>query len=99
MKSFPARFIRLFCPFLACALPCVAAPAKPNILFILAADLGWNDLSFAGSSFYETPNIDAPASKGMVFTRAKVTRSPKPNPTLMIPDSFEFYQPLQSSSL
>lgn len=39
-----------------------------NILFILADDLGYNDLSCMGSQFYETPNIDRIANEGMVFT-------------------------------
>lgn len=44
--------------------------APPNILFILIDDLGWNDLGCYGSEFYETPNIDRLASKGMRFTQA-----------------------------
>lgn len=43
---------------------------KPNILFILADDLGWMDLSCYGSSFYETPNIDQLAKEGIRFTNA-----------------------------
>ena len=41
---------------------------KPNILFILADDLGYADLSITGSTFYETPNIDRIAEEGTVFT-------------------------------
>lgn len=41
---------------------------RPNILFILADDLGYFDLSCMGSQFYETPNIDRFAANGMVFT-------------------------------
>ncbi len=41
---------------------------KPNILFILADDLGYHDLSCTGSNYYETKNIDRIASEGMVFT-------------------------------
>jgi len=33
-------------------------------------DLGWTDIGAYGSSFYETPNIDALAAKGMKFTNA-----------------------------
>ncbi|AQQ10392.1 Arylsulfatase [Sedimentisphaera cyanobacteriorum] len=48
-----------------------AEPAKkPNILFIIADDLGWTDLNCFGSDFYETPNIDALCEKGMKFTDA-----------------------------
>ncbi|MGZ0014791.1 sulfatase [Yeosuana sp. AK3] len=44
-------------------------PQKPNILFVLVDDLGYNDLGFTGSDFYETPNIDNLATQGMVFTQ------------------------------
>ena len=43
---------------------------KPNVVFILADDLGWRDTSLYGSTFYETPNIDALAKRGMMFTNA-----------------------------
>lgn len=43
---------------------------KPNIIFILADDLGWKDLSCYGSTFYETPNLDRLAEEGMLFTNA-----------------------------
>ncbi|MGQ7867765.1 sulfatase [Sunxiuqinia sp. sy24] len=43
---------------------------RPNIIFILVDDLGWSDLGYTGSTFYETPNIDRLASEGMVFTDA-----------------------------
>ena len=46
-----------------------AAP-PPNVVFILADDLGWSDTGLYGSEFYETPNIDALAARGMVFTNA-----------------------------
>lgn len=42
--------------------------ARPNVLFILADDLGYHDLSCMGSQYYETPNIDRIARSGMVFT-------------------------------
>jgi arylsulfatase A-like enzyme len=43
---------------------------KPNILFILMDDMGWKDVGFMGSDFYETPNIDRLAREGVVFTQA-----------------------------
>lgn len=46
------------------------APARPNIIFILADDLGWADLGCYGSKFYETPNLDQLARNGMRFTQA-----------------------------
>jgi arylsulfatase A-like enzyme len=43
---------------------------KPNIIYINIDDLGWKDLGFMGSEFYETPRVDALASEGVVFTNA-----------------------------
>jgi len=44
-----------------------AAARKPNIVFILADDLGWADIGCMGSRFYKTPNIDRLASQGLKF--------------------------------
>ena len=43
---------------------------KPNVLFILVDDLGWNDLGCYGSTFYESPNIDKLAKTSIMFTDA-----------------------------
>lgn len=43
---------------------------RPNIVMILTDDLGWRDLSCYGSTFYETPRIDALAEQGTLFTDA-----------------------------
>ncbi len=42
----------------------------PNIVFILADDLGWRDSSLYGSEFYETPNLERLARRGTMFTQA-----------------------------
>ena len=44
-------------------------PRRPNVVFILADDLGWGDLSCYGQQRFQTPNIDALASNGMRFTQ------------------------------
>lgn len=53
------------------ALPAAgeAPPRRPNILFILVDDYGIKDVGIEGSTFYETPNIDALARGGMRFTQ------------------------------
>jgi arylsulfatase A-like enzyme len=44
---------------------------KPwNIVFILADDMGWNQVGYGGTDFYETPNIDSIARSGMRLTQA-----------------------------
>jgi len=53
-----------------CLFLSLSAGDPPNVVFILADDLGVNDLSLYGSKFHETPNIDALAEKGMTFTQA-----------------------------
>lgn len=45
-------------------------PKPPNIIVFLVDDLGWADTRCYGSSFYETPNIDKLAAKGIRFTNA-----------------------------
>jgi arylsulfatase A-like enzyme len=46
-----------------------APPQKPNIIFILADDLGYGDLSTYGQTNFETPNLDRLAAEGMKFTQ------------------------------
>jgi len=45
-------------------------PKRPNILFILADDLGWADLGCQGSESYRTPALDGLAKQGMRFSSA-----------------------------
>ena len=45
----------------------VCAEERPNIIFILADDLGWSDLGVQGSEYYETPSIDRLAGEGLRF--------------------------------
>ncbi len=47
----------------------VKAKEKPNIVYILADDLGYGDLSCYGQTHFETPNIDKLAENGMKFTQ------------------------------
>jgi arylsulfatase A-like enzyme len=52
------------------AAQAVRAATRPNLLLIYADDLGWKDVGYQGTDFYETPNIDRLAQEGMVFTQA-----------------------------
>lgn len=59
---------------LATTSPAVAeeegrAPARPNIIFIMADDLGYGDLGCYGQKRIQTPNIDRLAAEGMRFTQ------------------------------
>jgi arylsulfatase A-like enzyme len=52
------------------ASPLAAAPPKPNVVFILADDLGYGDLGCFGQKHIKTPNLDRLAAEGMRFTQA-----------------------------
>ena len=45
----------------------VGTQGRPNIVLVLADDLGWNSLGCMGSDYYESPNIDKLAEQGMIF--------------------------------
>lgn len=55
-------------------------PGKPNVILILADDLGYTDLGCYGSRYYQTPNIDRMAAEGLRFTSG-YTCGPNCQPT------------------
>ncbi len=64
-----------FCSVIFAALTFAAEPAgrKPNIIFILADDIGYGDLSCYGATKVKTPNVDRLAREGLRFTDAHST--------------------------
>jgi arylsulfatase A-like enzyme len=62
-------------PSVAAARPLASAPAHraPNVIVILADDLGYGDTGVYGSKVIHTPNIDALAASGVRFTSAYVS--------------------------
>ena len=64
MRTF-TTVVSLLCALVTC---CTSAATKPNIVFILADDLGYGDLSCYGQQKFKTPNIDRLAAEGMKFT-------------------------------
>jgi arylsulfatase A-like enzyme len=60
----------LLCSIVLVSSSALAQPPRPNIVFIFADDLGWKDVGYQGTDFYETPNIDRLAKEGMVFSQA-----------------------------
>ena len=70
--------IRIFVPILMFTATVAQADPPPNILMILADDLGWTDTSVqmdlnepnSKSDFYQTPNLEAMAAAGMKFSNA-----------------------------
>ncbi len=61
---------------LAACLAAGAQPAqRPNVVFIIADDLAWNDLGAFGNKSVRTPNLDRLARNGVRFDHAFVTAS------------------------
>src|SRR3989440_9229853 len=77
MKPFCSRHAAWFCLTLAGTLFVAAQPAtaanRPNILVLLADDLGYADVGFQGCQDIPTPNVDALARAGVVCTNGYVT--------------------------
>ncbi len=67
----PMKFLISLLALLAAALPAFCADggaARPNVIFVLADDLGYGDLHCFGADDVKTPNLDKFASEGMKFT-------------------------------
>lgn len=67
MRIFFVFIVVLFnysCAFLA------EQAERPNVILINVDDMGWKDVGFMGSTYYETPNIDTLSNLGMVFSNA-----------------------------
>lgn len=66
----PGPIATIIAALIAALLPATAAAAQPNIVYILADDLGVGDLSCYGQTNWSTPRLDRMAAEGMRFTRA-----------------------------
>ncbi len=75
------RYWILALAFIGTATISFAETTKPNVVVILADDLGWSDTTLFGTTkLYQTPNIERLAKRGMTFTRAH-SASPLCSPT------------------
>jgi arylsulfatase A len=65
------RVVPLLLVVVAWCIECAAQerPARPNVVLILADDLGWADLACYGNRYNESPHIDRLAAEGMRFTQ------------------------------
>jgi arylsulfatase A-like enzyme len=74
MKRLPTVFAIAFLILGNTALADVAS-GRPNVIFILADDLGWSDLGSYGNDVHQTPHLDQLAEQGMRFTNAYAASS------------------------
>ena len=75
---FPRALLLMLGTFLG--LGCPAEASRPNLILILADDLGWADTDLDGPSYYETPNLRRLAKEGLRFTHGYAA-SPLCSPT------------------
>jgi arylsulfatase A-like enzyme len=68
MRAF--AFLAILCALGVSCCATTAAAEQPNVIVLLADDLGWADLSCYGSTFHESPHLDKFAAQGMRFTQA-----------------------------
>src|SRR5437870_47648 len=76
--------------------PARAADNKPNIVHIVADDLGWKDVGFNGSTDIKTPNIDALAAGGAKFTQFYVQPMCTPTRAALMTGRYPFRYGLQT---
>src|SRR5215470_10407994 len=67
--------LALFLVLLVCSECRATEASKPNVIFILADDLGWGDLGCYGHPQTQTPNLDRMAREGTLFTQFYVNGS------------------------
>jgi len=63
------KSIKLFALLAMSAMLSCSGPEKPNIVYIMADDLGYGDIGVNGQEIITTPNIDRMASEGLMFSQ------------------------------
>ncbi len=84
--------------FSALALACAAAHAadKPNIVYIVADDLGWKDVGFNGCTDIKTPNLDKLAETGVKFSHFYAQSMCTPTRAALMTGRYPFRYGLQT---
>ncbi|XP_046374479.1 arylsulfatase B-like isoform X1 [Haliotis rufescens] len=87
------QILALFLFFLS-----LSSAQRPNIVFIVADDLGWNDVGFRNPDM-KTPNIDKLATEGIIFENAYVQPLCSPSRTAFMSGMYPFHAGMQHMAL
>ncbi len=79
------------------ALTAFAAETKPNIIYMLADDLGWKDVGFNGCTDIKTPNIDKLCAEGVKLTQFYVQPMCTPTRAALMTGRYPFRYGLQTA--
>src|ERR1700709_1489852 len=90
MKTFPSLLCSIVGLLLVTGTVAHAAPVKPNILFILADDTGYGDLSATGNPIIKTPNLDRLYHEGVRLTDFHVSPTCSPTRSGLMTGRHEF---------
>jgi arylsulfatase A-like enzyme len=81
--------------------PAAETPLRPNIVFILADDLGWNDIGYHGSEIH-TPNLDRLAHEGLILNQHYAYPTGSPTRVALLsgrfPSCFGVFAPLAATT-
>lgn len=92
---FAAVFLAAFC-VLSATVQTQAQEPKPNIVHIVADDLGWKDVGFNGCTDIKTPNLDALAAGGAKFSQFYVQPMCTPTRAALLTGRYPFRYGLQT---
>jgi arylsulfatase A-like enzyme len=95
--SYVLSLIALVLALVTTVSPACAADNKPNIIHIVADDLGWKDVGFNGSTDIKTPNIDKLAAEGAKLTQFYVQPMCTPTRAALMTGRYPFRYGLQTA--
>ena len=87
MKAIKYFQLSLFC---FCSIFTQVKAQGPNIIFVLADDVGFKSLTCNGGSLYNTPNIDSLSAGGMRFTQCQATPLCSPSRVTLLTGKYNF---------
>ena len=90
------NLLQISAALLIAGLPARAAAKQPNILHIVADDLGWKDVGFNGCTDIKTPNLDRLANSGARFTQFYVQNMCTPTRAALMTGRYPFRYGLQT---